>query len=400
MTTPNLPTPRIGIDVTSALTQGGGIGRYTRELVQALTEISPNYTFRLFSAKVPASLPVSNPLPTGEHIVYCPAPIGERWLYRLWHRLQLPLPVQLITGRLDLFHSPDFVLPPLAKGIPSLLTVHDLSFIHYPETFPEALVRYLNTVVPRSVARASHILADSQATKADLHNIWHVPQDKVTVLYSGVHERFRVIDDAHRIGTLRKKYDLGDVPFILSVGTVQPRKNYQMLIQAFKPVAERFPHHLYIAGGKGWLYDDMLAEIERQGLNGRVRFLGFIDDADLPTLYNAATLFAMPSLYEGFGLPLLEAMACGVPVLTSNVSSLPEVVGSGLDDGGTDAGYETAVQLSPHIPAAWTEAMLHLLASPKTQKQLITAGFQQAKKFTWNRAARQLLNIYQQLLLP
>ncbi|HMT22097.1 MAG TPA: glycosyltransferase, partial [Promineifilum sp.] len=160
--------PTVGFDVTAALTQGGGIGRYTRELIQALATEDPAFTFKLFSARPPATLPVPDSLPSADHVSHCPAPVDERWLYRLWHRARFPLPVQFFTGPIDLFHSPDFVLPPVSGRIPTLLTVHDLSFVHYPETFPPRLVAYLNRVVPWSVARASHVLADSEATPRDL----------------------------------------------------------------------------------------------------------------------------------------------------------------------------------------------------------------------------------------
>ena len=376
----------IGIDVTSAITQGGGIGRYTRELSHALIARKSPYTFRFFSAKPPSERPVAEPVPMADHTSYHPAPLNERWLYRLWYRLRLPLPVQWITGPLDLFHSPDFVLPPVSGSIPTLLTVHDLSFAHYPELFPVPLVQYLNRVVPWSIGRASHILADSQATKQDLMALWHVPDEKISVLYCGVHDRFKPVTDGKLLTAVRQKYALGDAPYILNVGTLQPRKNYQMLIRAFRPVADQHPHNLIFAGGKGWLYDEMMAEVERQGLNGRVHFIGFVDDNDLPALYSAASLLTFPSLYEGFGLPLLEAMACGVPVVSSNASSLPEVVG----DGG--------LLLSPNEVTAWSENISELLADPVRRAQMVAAGFRQARQFTWHQASRQLLTLYQNLL--
>jgi glycosyltransferase involved in cell wall biosynthesis len=219
----------------------------------------------------------------------------------------------------------------------------------------------------------------------DLIDVWQVPAGKITVLYCGVHERFQPVTDEDQVAAVRQKYNLGENPYILSVGTIQPRKNYQMLIRAFRPVADQFPHNLIIAGGKGWLYDEMLAEVERQRLNGRVHFIGFVDDADLPTLYSGADLFAMPSLYEGFGLPLLEAMACGVPTISSNASSLPEVVG------------ETAVQLSPKDEKAWTQSINSLLADEEKCSQLAQMGYQRVKEFTWQKAARQLSDIYASL---
>lgn len=382
---------RIGIDVTAALSQGAGIGRYTRELVQALVAADSKNSYHFFSARQPAAPPLANPLPAAANARHRPAPLGERWLYRLWYRLQLPLPVQWVTGPLDLFHSPDFVLPPVAGGIPTLLTVHDLSFIHYPETFPQRLVGYLNRAVPASIRRARHVLADSEATKKDLIDIWQVPAGKITVLYSGVSAGFQPVTDPDKVAAVRAKYSLGQAPYILSVGTIQPRKNYQMLIRAFEAVAARWPHNLVIAGGKGWLYDEVLAEAGRLGLENRVQFAGFVDDADLPALYSAASLFVFPSLYEGFGLPLLEAMACGVPVITSDASSLSEVAAP------LPGGRETAVQLSPQEQDAWTEAINSLLADSAARAGLIAAGLQQAQRFTWDGAARQLLTLYSTL---
>lgn len=376
---------RVGIDVTAAVTQGGGIGRYTRELIYALTAVDAQTDYHFFTAKPVAAAPVPAPIPQAENVQLHQAPLDERWLYRLWYRLRLPLPVQWFTGPLQLYHSPDFVLPPVGGPIPTLLTVHDLSFLHYPETFPQRLVTYLNRVVPWSIRRATHLLADSEATRADLVALWQVPPQKITVLYSGVHERFQPVHDAGRLTAVRRQYGLPPAPLILAVGTVQPRKNYQMLIRAFRPLADHHPHHLAIAGGRGWLVEEMVAEVKRQGLDGRVHFTGFVADADLPALYSAAELFVFPSLYEGFGLPLLEAMACGVPVITSNASSLPEVAG------------EAACQLPPQSEAAWTEAMGHLLADEEARARWVAAGFEQVKRFSWPESARRLRQIYAQL---
>ena len=380
----------IGIDVTAALTQGGGIGRYTRELVRAVVAEAPDHRYTLFSARPPAVLPVPDSLPVATNVTHRPAPVDERWLYRLWYRVRLPLAVQTFAGRLDLFHSPDFVLPPVSGRIPTLLTVHDLSFVHYPETFPANLVAYLNRVVPWSIDRASHILADSHSTKRDLAAVWNVPGDRVTVLHSGVNERFRPVADPAARAALRARYNLGDRPYILAVGTVQPRKNYEMLVRAFRVAAAQQPHNLIIAGGTGWLTEGLQAEIARQGLGDRVRMAGFVADDDLPALYSAADLFAFPSLYEGFGLPLLEAMACGVPIISSNASSLPEVVETG--------GEPAALLLPPQDEGAWAAAMLRLLGDAAARQQLVEAGRAQAARFTWPAAARQLAALYDSLL--
>lgn len=377
---------RIGIDVTSALTQGGGIGRYTRELIRALVSINSTDELHFFSARLPDSTPLTESLPSAVNVSYHPAPLSERWLYRLWYRARLPVPVQWATGPLDLFHSPDFVLPPTSGSIPTLLTVHDLSFLHYPETFPDALVNYLNRIVPWSVNRATHILADSIATREDLLSLWQIPAEKVTVLYSGVNEQFRPLEDSRKIVAVRQKYGLEERPYVLAVGTVQPRKNYQMLIRAFRPVAMQLPYNLVFAGGKGWLDEEMKSEVERQGLKERVRFTGFVADEDLPALYCGASMLVFPSLYEGFGLPVLEAMACGLPCIISDASSLPEV------------GGDAAIQLPPTNETMWAEAMLGLLTDENKQAEMIEAGFSQVRSFSWNKAARELMQVYNSLL--
>ena len=372
---------RIGVDLTAAVTQGGGIGRYTRELMQAVTQLDQENEYRFFSAKQPPQLPVSNSIPQGERCHYRQSPLAERWHYRLWYRLRLPIPVQLLTGSIDLFHSPDFVLPPVLAKVPTLLTVHDLSFLHFPASYPDALVSYLNRVVPWSIRRASHILADSEATKADLVALWQISEEKITVLLSGVSEKFQPVEAAS-ISRVRQKYGIDQDPYLLSVGTVQPRKNYQMLIRAFRMVADQLPHHLLISGGKGWLYDEVLAEVEVQNLQDRVHFIGFVDDEDLPALYSGADLFLFPSLYEGFGLPLLEAMGCGTPVISANASSLPEV------------GGDTAVYLAPHDQTGWSQTMIELLRDDEKRALLSQKGRRHVQAFSWQRTAVELLNIY------
>ncbi|UCG26056.1 MAG: glycosyltransferase family 4 protein [Chloroflexota bacterium] len=387
MSSPGQERPRrIGIDITSALTQGAGIGRYTRELVSALVKSDSETAYTFFCAKRPTSQPIAATVPEAANVTFREAPLGERWLYRIWYRLALPVSVQLFTGELDLFHSPDFVLPPVRSQIPTLLTVHDLSFLHYPDTFTPSLVAYLNKVVPRSVRQASHVLADSLATRSDLIKAYDVPAEKVSVLYSGVSNDFRPVNDERLLSQVRDKYGIGERPYVLSVSTLQPRKNYQMLIQAFKDVAARQPHVLVIAGGKGWLYEQIVEEIARQELEGRVLLVGFAADEDLPALYSGASLFAYPSFYEGFGLPLLEAMACGVPVLNSNASCLPEVAG------------DATIQLSPHDQPAWSEALVSLLEDPSKRAGMVAAGFLQARRFTWSRAALELRSLYTRLL--
>ncbi len=394
---------RIGFDYTSAVTQSAGIGRYTRELVRALFALPSPHTYSLFYASSDiriSELGIWNSASRMPHSAFGirRIPIHDKWLMRVWHRLRLPFPVELVTGRIDLFHSPDFTLPPTLPSVPTLLTVHDLSFIRDPESAWPSLRAFLNQAVPRSVKRATHVLADSSATKNDLIELFGTPAEKITVLYSGVDARFTPIRDRAVLDQVCAKYSIPQ-PFILSVGTLQPRKNYGRLIQAFARIINE-PHpspsprsaqdaqrdrHLVIAGGQGWMFDDIIGQVKTLGLERRVRFPGFVDDADLPALYSAAELFVYVSLYEGFGLPLLEAMACGTPVIGSNVSSLPEVIG------------DVGLQVDPRDVDAMAKAMKTMLSQPVLRDRSIGQGAERSKIFTWEKAARELLAIYDRL---
>lgn len=376
------PPAAIAIDYTAALEQRGGIGRYVRELVRALVQQDSHTDYRLFVAGRRMD---DLPLPPAPNFRWCPTRLSSEWLARIWYRGRLPIPVEHWTGAIALLHAPDFTLPPVRRGTRTLLTVHDLSFVRAPEGATPALRAYLNRVVPRSVARADHVLADSESTRQDLIDLYRTPPEKVSVLYSGVEERFTPIKDEARLRTVRTRYSLGEGPFILSVGTVQPRKNYARLIEAFRRL--NLPDlRLVIAGGKGWLDDPLYAQVEALGLQERVRFIGFVADEDLPALYSAASVFAYPSLYEGFGLPPLEAMACGVPVVASNAASLPEVVG------------EAGLLVDPYDVDALAEALARALCDEALRHALIAKGHEQARRFSWAAAARQLLEHYATLL--
>lgn len=233
---------KIGIDYTSAATQGAGIGRYTRELMHALLALPSDNSYSLFyaSRKIRnAEFGLANDLFRIPHSKFRiqRLPIHDKWLMRVWQRLQIPIPVELIVGKVDLFHSPDFTLPPTLPGVPTLLTVHDLSFIRDPDSAWPSLRDFLNKAVPRSVQRATHVLADSVATKNDLIELFGTPAEKITVLYSGVEARFGPIRDQAEIDRVCAKYHLPR-PFILSVGTLQPRKNYGRLIEAFGEIVK------------------------------------------------------------------------------------------------------------------------------------------------------------------
>jgi glycosyltransferase involved in cell wall biosynthesis len=378
---------RIGIDYTAAARQRAGIGRYTRELVAALLKLKSSHRYTLFAAVGRLEtrdwrLEIENLQSLISSLKFRAIPITDDWLHRLWQRLRLPVPVEAITGPLDVFYSPDFVLPPTLRGTRTLLTVHDLSFLHFPDAFVPSLQRYLERVVPRSVARADRVLADSASTSNDLIAHFGTPPEKVRVLYSGVDARFCPDAEPGEKVRLKARYGLGDRPYVLSVGTLQPRKNYVRLIKAFANL-QPASLQLAIAGGQGWLYEDILAEAGKHG--DRVRVLGFVDDADLPALLRNAALFAFPSLYEGFGLPVLEAMACGAPVVCSDASSLPEVAG------------DAALMVDPLDVNGLAQAMARALEDVDLRQEMVGNGLARAAQFTWGKAARQLLDAFKAL---
>ena len=375
---------RIAIDYTPAYEQGGGIGRYVRELTAALAVEDPVTDYRLFVA---GSKREQLPHPPGTNFDWRPTILTPRWLARIWQRAQLPLPVEAFTGLVDLFHATDFVLPPTLPRTRSLLTVHDLSFIRVPDAASPSLRRYLEAVVPRSVERADHVLADSQATKDDLMEIYRTPADKISVLYSGVAGRFGRVTDEMALKDVLDRHDLKDIRYVLSVGTVQPRKNYSRAIRALSTIRDQgIDLHYAVAGGPGWLEDEMYRSIRETGMEDRVHILGFVPDEDLPALYSGARALIAVSLYEGFGLPILEAMACGTPVITSNLSSLPEVAG--------DAG----ILVDPLDTEAISDAIVRTMTDADLRQKLVAASLEHVKRFSWASAVRQLKSIYDAML--
>lgn len=364
---------RIGIDFTSASRERAGIGRYARELIRALSRSDQANQYVLFVPRdAHDDLLHFN---WSKNFSIIRAPLTERFLAALWHRARVPLPIEIFIGGVDIFYSPDFLLPPtFAKR--KLVTVHDLSYVRVPECFPAPLLNYLNQAVPPSVARADLILADAASTQRDLVEVYRVPPDKIKVLYSGVDPRFRpeVSEDSR----LRVRELTRGKPYLLSVSTIQPRKNYARLVEAFSKI-QNPDLQLIICGARGWMYEQVFETINRLGLNARVILPDFVSDDDLPALYAGATLFVYPSLYEGFGLPVAEAMACGAPVVSSNASSLPEV------------GGDAVLYFDPRDVDAMAETIRRALSDESLGNDLRARGLAQAKKFSWEKAARQLL---------
>ena len=372
---------RIAIDYTPAINQTAGIGRYTRSLVQALADIDAENEYVLFYAYSGREKPPWR-FADRPNFVEKAASVSDRTLAILWHRLRLPLPINLLVGNVAIYHATDFVLPPLRRTS-GIVTVHDLSFILFPDHADSGLVTYLERAVPPSIRRAQLVLADSENTRNDIICLLDAEPESVEVLYAGVDRRFVVIDDEEYLDTVRQRHGLA-WPFVLSVGTIERRKNLSRLVQAYGRLRSRreaLPK-LLIVGRRGWLYEDVFEAVADLALEDEVIFLGYVPEADLPALYNLAEVFVYPSLYEGFGLPPLEAMACGTPVVAANTSSLPEVLG------------DACLSVSPTDIDGLADAIDRVLSDTELRRSLRQKGLARAMRFTWEAAAQRLLELY------
>lgn len=383
---------RIAIDYTTGIYPGAGIARYTRSLVAALARLDRRNHYTLFYAArgLPRPTPETEQAEAlfREHTNFRPAPVplSVRHMFALWQRLRLPLPVDLFTGRCDLVHSPDFVSPPHRAGA-DVVTVHDLSFMVVPECAEPKLAAFLGKTVPSAVRRADCIVAVSEQTKHDLVHLLGISPGKITVAYNGVDERFRRLQPTHEErAALRRKMNLPE-HFILHVGTLEPRKNLSRLVEAYGSIAARHGGvALVLAGRKGWLYGPIHEAAERVNrAGGQVVFIDFVYDTDLPLLYNMADVFAYPSLYEGFGLPAAEALACGVPTLVSHDGALGEVVG------------DAAVKVDARSTEEIALGLERLLTDGSLRERLSAGGPAQVADFTWEAAARTVLEVYRSL---
>lgn len=294
---------------------------------------------------------------------------------------QIALPVELARHRLDVWHATDFIPPPFGARR-MVISVYDLNFLHYPQFLTPESRRYYNEQIAWAVRRADHILTISESSKRDLVTMLGIPPDRITVHLLAADASFRPLSDAEIDAALRPL----DLPasYFLFVGTFEPRKNLSGLLNAYALLRAAVPDAppLILAGNRGWLYEESLARIAALGLQESVLLRENVSQAALPALYNRACALLMPSHYEGFGLPALEAMACGTLPLVSNRSSLPEVVG------------EVGMQIDPDDPAAWAEAMRRAHGDPAWRAAQGAAGLARAAAFTWERAARIALSVY------
>lgn len=374
---------RIAIDYTAATRQGAGIGNYVRRLVDAMLAQDSSNQYTLLTSGRPTR---ARPFPTADNVRGRSIFIPDRYLNIIWYRWRLPLYATYFSGQVDIYHGPDFALPPIGKNLHKVVTVHDLAFLEQPEYAVPALAAYLKKVVPEAVSSADVVCTVSQEVSRTLFQHFQTPPEKITVIPNGVGPHFRRITDPILMDATRHKFGLKH-PLVLGVGTLEPRKNHIGLIKAFYTAQKKKngPATLALAGGKGWLYEETQQLVEELKLEKKVRFLGRVSDLELITLYSMADVFAFPSFFEGFGVPPLEAMACGAPVITSNTSSLPEAVG------------DAALLVDPHNTSELANAITRILGDRQLQEELRQKGYERVQHYTWAESARKMLAVYQKL---
>ncbi len=366
---------RIGIDARLVYYSQAGIGQYILGLIRGLAEIAPEEHFSILQSRKDRTV------------------ITERRNFfrrALWtpshHRFeQWFLSLEIAPLGLDLLHSPDFI-PPFRRRCRSIITIHDLAFLLYPHFLTEESARYYGHI-DQAVRHTDHIIAVSETTKRDAIRLLGVPADKITVIYEAANPKYRPLE--RRTPLLKealKRYGIPG-PFILFVSTIEPRKNLPTLLRAYRRLLDEYKPEveLVVVGERGWLYEEVFALTEELDLKEKVLYLGRLSVDDLLLLYNAARLHVHPALYEGFGLPPLEAMACGTPTIVANVSSLPEVVG------------DAALLVDPQDECGWTVAIWRGLTDEGLRAELREKGLKRARLFSWKKAAQETLALYRSL---
>ncbi|MGH9862837.1 MAG: glycosyltransferase family 4 protein [Candidatus Acidiferrales bacterium] len=353
-----------------------GTATYVTNLVAALAQLDARHRYTLYVSD--ESAVHFQGLGPSFELVRCGLP---RPLRVLWE--QTFLPQDLRRRGVELFHGPGFVVP-LAGACPRVTTIHDMTFFSLPEVHTFAKRRYFKALIPLCARASRLVITVSESTRQDLVRLVGVRPEKVKVIHLGKSEAFRPVADEATLSQIRKKYGL-DRRFLLFVGMIEPRKNLETLVRAYAQLKDLHgDYSLVVAGPFGWKYGPLLRVVETLGLKNHVLFPGYVPEAELPALYSAAEVFVYPSLAEGFGLPVLEAMACGVPVITSNVSSLPGVVG------------EAALLVDARSVQQLATAMQRVLGEEMLRKDLRERGLRRAQLFTWEKTARETLEAYQQ----
>lgn len=366
---------RIGLDARIVYYARGGIRSYVVHLLDALASVDSQTDYRVLCSRKDDTI-----APPGANFrcVSCWTPSHhrfERWL----------LGAEIARLDLDLLHSPDFI-PPSFGYERSIITVHDLSFLYYPRFLDADSRRHYNHQIEWAVDRADHILADSDATRDDLVSVLRVPPEKITVVHLAANRAFRPVPEAEA-RQAANRYGL-EPGYLLFVGTLEPRKNIPGLLRAYRILLDRkvTAAPLVLVGAKGWLYDEIFDHVEALELKRHLRFLHEVPDGQMPALYTAASVLTMPSFYEGFGLPALEAMSCGTPVVVADRASLPEVVG------------EAGILIDPEDPDAIARGLERVLTEDALRSRLRESGLERASTFSWERVAQETFEVYRGVL--
>ncbi|MCB0195190.1 MAG: glycosyltransferase family 4 protein [Anaerolineae bacterium] len=373
----------ICIDVSPTAQNHAGLGRYAGEIARTLAA-DPDANLSLFynregDAALPAAL---------SHVPYKTVNIGNKpWRMGVFASQLTRWPMDNIFGATEIFHATNHLLAHFRQAR-TVYTLHDLIFLRYPQHHKNYNRWYLTLTMPHYLKAADVIITPSECSRRDALEFYNLPEQKIKVIYEAAAPHFKPTPDPDDLRRVRQKYSVPD-QFILHVATIEPRKNLNRLLDAFKAILPHRPDlKLVFIGKKGWLYDSFFQHITDLGLEACVVFPGYVDETDLPVFYQLAKLFVFPSLYEGFGLPPLEAMSCGVPVVSSNSSSLPEVVG--------DAG----LLVDPTDTAALSQAMRRVLDDADLRAELKQRSLRQAAQFSWEKTVEEHKAVYASLMRP
>ena len=364
--------PRFGFDKKTGLPNRVGSSEFCFQLLSELSRIDKNNEYLVYLPKKPSS-----DMP----------PETEKWHYmvfssKLWTLLGLSRKLFSNRNKIDVFFSPTHYLPFYVPFL-SVISILDVSYLHFPNLFKKKDLYQLKLWGRFSIRKAKKIITISKSSKNDIIKQYGVTEEKVVVIYPGIKQVSRMKYKVLSMSDLNKKFGI-DRDYILFVGTLQPRKNIERLIEAFS-ILKNKNLQLVIIGKKGWMYEDILAAPKKFGITDRVKFLDYVSDEDLPSFYKNAICFVLPSLYEGFGLPVLEAMKYGCPVLTSNVSSLPE------------AGGDAALYFDPQNTEDIAKKIDLVISDEKLRSEMKEKGYQQVKKFAWEKTARETLKVLEEL---
>ncbi len=374
---------KIGFDLrTIARGRHTGVEEYTLNILRELTKHKEDDFFLFYNAFLKVNF--ENEVLNNKNVLLKDFNVPNKFL-DMFLLLNSPKFDKLLGG-VDVFFSPHFLAAPLSKNCRKITVFHDISFLHYPEFF-SLKKRYWHFLQnPKKQAKYSDkIIAMSESTKNDIVNFYNIKEEKISVIYSGVDESFKPVSkDNPNLNRVKEKYNLPN-NFILYLGTIEPRKNIIGIIEAFEAVREKKKISLVISGTFGWLFDDIIKRAKSSKFSEDILFVGFINQEDKIYLYNLAKIFVYPSFFEGFGFPPLEAMACGVPVVVSNCSSLPEVVG--------DAG----IMIDPYKPSEIAEALDMILEDEGLSDILKQRGLKQAEKFNWEKTGEETIKILKEI---